>query len=117
TRTAAVSLTGVWGGTGGRAPPGAAASVPGGRRAPPRRWNPWVLGARGPRRLRPVRDHQRDLGGVGAFLRRLDQRCHIGSATGDQDGDAFFGHALTARDRGVRDRRRHPPARSSRATA
>src|SRR5262249_41137762 len=35
------------------------------------------------------------LGGIRAFFRRLDQRRHIGAATGDQDGDALFGHALT----------------------
>src|SRR5215468_10452254 len=71
-----------------------------------------------PRRIRPVRDYQRDLGGVGALLRRLDQRGHVGAATGDQDGDALLGHALTSKDIAASNRRRrHPnsPARSSSA--
>src|SRR5215471_9762176 len=60
------------------------------------RGNGMRLGACEPRRIRPVRDHQRDLGGIGALLRRLDQRGHVGAATGDQDGDALLDHALTA---------------------
>ena len=48
-----------------------------------------------PRGVRPVRDHEHDFGRIGAVLRRLDQRRHVGAAPGNQNGDAFPGHALT----------------------
>src|SRR5215204_6296140 len=48
-------------------------------------------GGRRPReafRVRPVRDHQRDLGRVVGRLGGLDQRRHVGTAAGNEDGDA-----------------------------
>src|SRR5262249_19651647 len=62
-----------------------------------------------PRRIRPVRDYQRDLGGVGALLRRLAQRGHVGAAPGDQDGDALLGPSLTGKDTAARKRRQTHP--------
>src|SRR5919198_5517430 len=71
------------------------------------------LGACEPGRFRSIGDHDRDLGGVGALLRRLDQRGHIRTATGDQDTDALLGHALTGNDRDLRDKQASAAIRSS----
>src|SRR5690606_28473864 len=45
---------------------------------------PWSLG--------PVRNHQDDFSGVIWITSGLDERHHVGAATGDQDGDVLPAH-------------------------
>src|ERR1700733_1679098 len=51
-----------------------------------------LLRAHKPGRVRPVRRDQHDLRRIILRPGRLDQRHHVGSAAGDEHGDAFFGH-------------------------
>src|SRR5260370_35268258 len=73
------------------------------------RGNRMRLGTCEPRGIRPVRNHQRDLGGGGAPLRRPAQRRHVGAATGDQDGDALLDHPPTGKDTAPPDTRTRGP--------
>ena len=57
------------------------------------------------RGVRPVRQHQRDLGRIRRIVRRLDQRRHVGAAAGNENGDALAVHRIT-QDRVPHRRRR-----------
>ena len=62
----------------------------------------FLAGAGQAGRLGPVGNDEGDFGRIVVGLGRLDQRRHVRSAAGNQDGDALLAHAPTRTGRGFR---------------